>query len=253
METSTIVIKHYYTGKVLFSHTCEGNTQRITVEQAVSQDVSLRYANLSGFDLKEANLFGADLYNAFLREANLWGADLRDTDCRHATFEGAVCDSAFFDNSLLWVTSFLRASCRGTSFIGCAADNSFFREANLEDANFANTSLRGADIRGATTLGISFVDSWTKDVLWGEALGAPALVAAQDKENGVDLFPLPPYGTLMPADVFLDCCKDGYLTDDDGVGYYVINHRKSNISVSPSDVLLGGLRPGFPYVLWLNK
>lgn len=208
METTTIVIKHYYTSKVLFAHTCEGNAQRITVEQAVAQDVSLRYADLSGFDLEDANLFGANLYNAFLREANLRGADLRDTDCRHATFEGAVCDSAFFNNSLLWFTSFLRASCRGTSFIGCAADNSFFREANLEDADFANTSLRGADMRGATTLGISFVDSWTKDVLWGEATGAPILAAAQDKVNGVDLFPLPPYGALMPADAFLALCEE---------------------------------------------
>lgn len=71
MGTSTIVIKRYYTGKILFSHTCEGNTQRITVEQAVSQDVSLRYADLSGFDLEGANLFGANLYNAFLQEVGV--------------------------------------------------------------------------------------------------------------------------------------------------------------------------------------
>lgn len=253
METSTIVIKHYYTGKVLFAHTCEGNTQRITVERAVSQDVSLRYADLSGFDLSNANLFGADLYNAFLREANLWGADLRDTDCRHATFEGAVCDSAYFNNSLLWVTSFLRASCRGTSFIGCAADNSFFREANLEDADFANTSLRGADMRGATTFRASFVDSWTKDVLWGEVSGAPVLAAAQDKENEVVLSPLPAYGTLMPADVFFDYCKDGYFTDDDGVGYYATKHQKSSLVVVPSVILSRGLDSRFSHVFWLNS
>ena len=88
METSTIVIKHYYTGKVLFAHTCEGNTQRVTVERAVSQDVSLRYADLSGFDLSNANLFGADLQCTLLRGANLWGADMRDTDCRHVSFGG---------------------------------------------------------------------------------------------------------------------------------------------------------------------
>lgn len=253
METSTIVIKHYYTGKVLFAHTCEGNTQRITVERAVSQDVSLRYADLSGFDLEDANLFGADLYNAFLREANLWGADLRDTDCYHTTFEGAVCDSAFFNNSLLWAADFTRASCQRTSFVGCAADNSTFVDADLRDADFSDTSLRGADMRGALTLGVSFKDSWVKDVLWGEATGASVLAAAQDKENEVVLSPLPAYGTLMPADVFLDYCKDGYFTDDDGVGYYVMKHRKSNISVSPSAVLLGGLRPEFTHVLWFNR
>lgn len=34
METTPITIRHYYTGKLLFVHTCEGNSQRITVEQA---------------------------------------------------------------------------------------------------------------------------------------------------------------------------------------------------------------------------
>lgn len=265
METSTIVIKHYYTGKVLFAHTCEGNTQRITVERAVSQDVSLRYADLSGFDLEDANLFGADLYNAFLREANLRGADLRDTDCYHTTFEGAVCDSAFFNNSLLWAADFTRASCQRTSFVGCAADNSTFVDADIKAADFSDTSLRGADMRGALTLGASFADSWVKDVLWGTS---PTSHVDSDttsgcesaREEGSLICPqsttmpiLPPYGALLPVDDFLALCEEGYFTDDVGVGYYVSGQRKSTIVVRPSDVLLGELRSGFTHVLWLNK
>lgn len=265
METSTIVIKHYYTGKVLFAHTCEGNTQRITVERAVSQDVSLRYADLSGFDLEDANLFGADLYNAFLREANLWGADLRDTDCYHTTFEGAVCDSAFFNNSLLWAADFTRASCQRTSFVGCAADNSTFVDADLRDADFSDTSLRGADMRGALTLGASFADSWVKDVFWGMS---PTSHVDSDTTSGCEsareedslICPqsttmpiLPPYGALLPVDDFLALCEEGYFTDDGGVGFYVSGQRKSSIVVRPSDVLLGELRSEFTHVLWLNK
>ena len=265
METSTIVIKHYYTGKVLFAHTCEGNTQRITVEQAVSQDVSLRYADLSGFDLSNANLFGADLQCALLRGANLWGADMRDTDCRHVVFEGSICDSASFNNSLLWVANFTRASCQRTSFIGCAADNSVFVDADIRDADFSDTSLRGADMRGALTLGVSFADSWVKDVFWGTTPTShvdsdtisgcvsvreeDSLICPQSTTTSIS----PSYGTLLSVDDFLALCEEGYFTDNDGVGCYVSGQRKSTIVVRPSDVLLGGLRSEFTHVLWLNK
>lgn len=46
-------------GNVLFTHECEDNSVKITVEEAVRQDVSLCMANLHGADLHGANLHGA--------------------------------------------------------------------------------------------------------------------------------------------------------------------------------------------------
>lgn len=66
-----IEIKHRYNYAVLFSHTCENNTIKMTVEAA-----NLSGANLSGADLGCANLSGANLGGANLGGANLSGANL---------------------------------------------------------------------------------------------------------------------------------------------------------------------------------
>ncbi len=66
-----IEIKKRVTEEVIFSHECDNNTIKKTVETAASLGVSLRDANLCG-----ANLRGANLYDANLRGANLCGANL---------------------------------------------------------------------------------------------------------------------------------------------------------------------------------
>ncbi len=58
-------------GSVLFSHECENNTMRITVEAAVKAR-----ANLDGAKLARANRAGANLAGAYLDSANLAGANL---------------------------------------------------------------------------------------------------------------------------------------------------------------------------------
>ena len=80
MET-TIEIKSN-SGAVIFSHTCEDNSVKKTVEKAVKNNVSLRYANLSAAYLCGADLRSADLRGAYLRDADLRGADLRGADLR---------------------------------------------------------------------------------------------------------------------------------------------------------------------------
>ena len=52
----TIEIKNRFTNEVIFSHECENNTIKITVEKAVEMR-----ANLFGARLVGANLFGASL------------------------------------------------------------------------------------------------------------------------------------------------------------------------------------------------
>ncbi len=59
--------------KVIYSHTCENNNLKITLEKAVSEGAYLYKANLYGAYLNGANLEGADLNGANLNRADLYG------------------------------------------------------------------------------------------------------------------------------------------------------------------------------------
>ncbi len=73
-----------FSGSVLFSHECEKNTMRITVEAAVKARAYLAGANLDG-----ANLAGAYLARANLAGANLDGANLAGANLAGAYLAGA--------------------------------------------------------------------------------------------------------------------------------------------------------------------
>ena len=76
-------------GNVLFTHECEDNSVKITVEEAVRQDVSLCGANLRGANLRGADLRGADLRGADLRGADLYYANLYCANLYCANLHGA--------------------------------------------------------------------------------------------------------------------------------------------------------------------
>ena len=121
MET-TIQIKST-SGDVLYEHTCEDNSVKNTVGEAVKNGANLLGANLygadlRGADLRNANLRGADLYNANLLGANLLGADLL-----------------------------------GANLYGADLYNANLRDANLRGANLYGADLRGADLRDADLRG----------------------------------------------------------------------------------------------------
>ena len=118
----TIEIKNI-NGDVLFSHTAENNSIKITVEEAVKKNVCLTLADLEGADLAGANLEGANLRNTRLKDADIAWADLAG-----ANLEGANLEDA----DLAW------ADLAG---------------ANLEDANLADANLKGAFLKGANLNG----------------------------------------------------------------------------------------------------
>ena len=68
--TDKIIIKHRYTGVVLFEGEA-GMTMRQTLEKA-----TFAKADLYGADLRGANLYGANLRGADLGGADLYGANL---------------------------------------------------------------------------------------------------------------------------------------------------------------------------------
>jgi uncharacterized protein YjbI with pentapeptide repeats len=78
-------------GSLLFSHKCENNTIKKTLELAVSLGVDVGGADLRGADLRGINLKYADL-----RVADLRCADLRDSDLRFANLTCANVIGADF-------------------------------------------------------------------------------------------------------------------------------------------------------------
>ena len=116
-----IEIKDIY-GNVLFTHECEDNSVKKTLEEAVRQRANLCVANLGGANLYGADLYGADLQGADLGGADLYGADLHGADLRYA---------------------YLRYANLGDADL---------HDANLGDADLRYANLRGADLRGAKNI-----------------------------------------------------------------------------------------------------
>ena len=94
----TIEIKNIY-GDVLFSHTAENNSIKITVEEAVKMNVRLTLADLAGADLAWADLAGANLESANLESANLSWADLADANLKEANLKEANLKGAFLEGA----------------------------------------------------------------------------------------------------------------------------------------------------------
>ena len=130
----TIEIKNI-NGVVLFSHTSENNSIKITVEEAVKKNIRLTLADLEGADLEGADLEGANLRNTSLKKANLSWANLAGA-CL------AVADLT--DANLAWAD---------------LADANL-KEANLKEANLKGAFIEGADLTEADITGANI--NWAK-------------------------------------------------------------------------------------------
>lgn len=85
-----ITIRRWGSWNTIFSYTCENNTIRKTVEEAIKQHVNLsyanlQYANLSCLNLSNVNLSYADLSYANLAFTNLSNSNLSNTNLQNAS------------------------------------------------------------------------------------------------------------------------------------------------------------------------
>lgn len=110
---TTIQIKST-SGDVLYEHTCEENSVKKTVEEAVKDKTYLRLANLSGADLSGADLSGANLSGAYLFYANLRDADLSGAALRGAYLYGANLSNVKADH----ITAMFFPQCPDGEFVG---------------------------------------------------------------------------------------------------------------------------------------
>lgn len=64
--------------------------------------------------------------------------------------------------------------------------------------------------------------------------------------------PVPDYADLMPLDEFVEQCRRGSFTDDDGTGYYVLGGVMLG-SATPSWIRNGVVDRAMTHVAWFNK
>jgi len=141
-----IQIKSRFNSSVLFDHTCENNTLKITLEAAVKIGARLVGANLDGAILDRARLVGANLDGASLVGANLVGASLD-----RASLVGANLDGASLDGVSLVGASLVGARLDRASLIGSRLDGS-----NLVGSSFDGSRLDGASLIGASLVGATY-------------------------------------------------------------------------------------------------
>ena len=94
MET-TITIRRWDNGNVIFSYTCEDNSFSKTLEKAVNEKVDLSFANLTNLILKHL-----DLSNANLTSANFAGSLLYRINFTNANLEKSIFS---FNSTLIQV------------------------------------------------------------------------------------------------------------------------------------------------------
>jgi uncharacterized protein YjbI with pentapeptide repeats len=121
-------------GSEIFSHECEGNTVKITVEEAVKQGVSLAYATLHNSNLTGANLTGAILTGAYLNGTDLSGANLHGTTLYAVNLTGVNLTGAILT---------------GTDLSGAVLDGAILNGAVLNGAYLYGANLYGANLKGA--------------------------------------------------------------------------------------------------------
>jgi uncharacterized protein YjbI with pentapeptide repeats len=154
-----IEIKCRWTEKVLFSHECEGNTIKLTLEKAVSVGADLVGANLVGANLVGADLVNARLNGANLVNANLVGAGLVFTNLEGANLAGANLVNANLDRArlagaCLYGANLVNAGLVNANLAGADLYGASLDGANLKDANLASANLDGADLAGANLEGV---------------------------------------------------------------------------------------------------
>jgi uncharacterized protein YjbI with pentapeptide repeats/GTP-binding protein EngB required for normal cell division len=160
--------------KVLFEHSAENNSLRMTVEAAVKAGVDLGGADISGADLCGANLSGAKLSGARLSKVKFRWADIQGADLAGANL--AKADIAFgtnFDKANLAGadlgearlhsgTNFSRIDLSGVNFaqaefgLGLNFSEANLSGANLVGARFCLANFRGADLSGANLREVDF-------------------------------------------------------------------------------------------------
>jgi len=133
-------------GNTLYSHTCEDNTIKITLEKAVKEEVDLTGIKLSEVNLTCLYLRGAKFKDADLWGCNLSGSDLRDADLRNTNLCNAKMNACLLLNADLSNSLATNISLNGANFEGANLKNIGLCMATLSNCkklHYATCSFSG--------------------------------------------------------------------------------------------------------------
>jgi uncharacterized protein YjbI with pentapeptide repeats len=123
----------YKWDKVLYEHTCEGNTLQKTVEAAIE----------NGADLDQACFYGLDLSGADLSMGSFEEADFGRTCLMSANLSGARLIRASFRNAYLVGANFHNADILGVDFMDAkwVADKPETTEETIRKSRYLRTQF----------------------------------------------------------------------------------------------------------------
>ena len=124
--------KKKVTGGIIYSHDCEENTIKRTVESAIESDVNLSHADFSGADFSSVNFSGVNFSGAYLSGANFSGAYLSGANFSGADFSGATIKEGI---KLVSYRPIISISCLGSR-------DSFLTAFNTEKGIFITTGCK---------------------------------------------------------------------------------------------------------------
>lgn len=76
---------------------------------------------------------------------------------------------------------------------------------------------------------------------------------ARTKDQSVDYYRYRCSGDHMTLGRFIKIVKSGFITDDDGYGYYATSSTVSCRPAIPSIIARGHISRKFTHVMWFNK
>ncbi len=139
----TIAINHVRTGNPLF--TGHFSSIRQAVETAISENISLAFADLRHANLVNALMDGAILDNALLDEANLMGANLSESSLRRTSLINTQLYNTALCESVLDSTQCRGALFGGTDISGARISRCLFDTLSALDLNFRDTAFMDAN------------------------------------------------------------------------------------------------------------
>lgn len=203
----TVTIKHLKTGQSLY----EGRFTNIrqAAEAAVSEGVSLAFADLRYANLMNAQLDGAILDDAWLDEANLIGANLSEASLRRTSLQNVQLHNAVLCEAMLDSVNGKGALFGGTDICG----------SQIIRCEFDTLSALDLDFRDASHIQMNSFASINEHICEFSRppvviKGLPFQIACFDRHLMIEHHALPVFHEISPAGMssvflsFIACHKD---------------------------------------------
>lgn len=133
-----VQIKNHRTGETI--HEGLFQTVKECIEDAVENNITLDYADLSHCNLENANLDEATMNNAKFDHANLNGANLSEASLNNCTFANATLYGTCLSLSSLQKCDFNSTSFGATDIAGASICGSVFSTLSAVELNFIDTA-----------------------------------------------------------------------------------------------------------------